>query len=608
MKKALKWLAITTGGLILLAIIAMIAIPLLIPTEMIKNFATEKLSETLNRTVSIESASLNIFEGVKLEGISVSNHKKFSKKPFITAEAFKLKYSFWPLFAGKVLIHEIELISPQILVEKDTRGRSNLEDLTAQPKKKDQVQGQKKDKVRNKGQGKSKIDLIVNNISIKNGQFTYHDYLTGVNELKNLNLRVSGITLALIRPINLDAGAIATYQKKEIPISVSTKIKVGPTLESISVPKLVVKIASEGFSCPIEINKIKDGPEISFNLSSKNLSIDTLIGLLATSTKTPAKKAKPGALTKSIKSSARSFSDKLKIKGTINIEKAILQKLKLDSFNADISLSGKKIWLKMKDVTGYGGKLSLDSRINLANLTYEIKPLNLKGFNAAPFINDFIDSFFPELLNLKNKTEGTLDIFLSLNGRGVEMPAIFDNAKVDGVVVLTKGRLKKIKSLENIAEKYNLSFLKHDILVKGLRAEGKLLKKVLTIKSLDLKDSDLEVAFVGGLNFNNMKYVSGNRLTLKLSPTASQGLPLEFSVFKDERGFVNADFELLGSLYAPIPSPRLEKAIEKTIGKLKIKIEAKKIEIEQKTKKQVEEEAEKLKQKAKEKIKEILKF
>lgn len=603
MKKILRIAATAIGSIILLMVVAAIALPILIPAEKVKDFAAQKISETLNRTVSVEGASFNIFEGIKLKGIYIGNNKKFSDKPFVRAESFNLKYAFWPLFTGKILIHEIELVKPEVLVEKDANGKSSLEDLT-----KNTAKGNIKTEKKTKEDKKKKIDLIVNNISIKNGRLTYHDYLTGTNELKNLNLKISNLTLALVKPIEIRAGATASYQKKDIPVSINAKIKPDPSFDAVSIPLLSVKIAGESFSCPIEIKKIKAGPEAEFRLSSDNLSIDTLLGILGTGAKTPAAKPKPGALTKSLKASVKSIPDSLKISGKIDIKNAVFQKLKLDRFNADISVSGKKIWLKLNDLSGYGGKLSMDSRINLSSLSYAVKPLNLKGFNAAPFINDFIDSFTPQLLNMKDRAEGTLDVFFSVSGQGIEMPDVFDNAKIDGVVVLAKGRLKKIKSLENIAEKYNLSFLKHDILVKGLRTEGALNGKILTVKELDLRDTDMEIGFTGGLDFNKMDYQAGNRLTIKLSPDASKGLPGEFSIFKDDRGFVTVDFELLGSLYAPIPSPRLEKPIEKTVGKIKVKIEAKKLELEQKAKEQIGEEGEKAKKKAEEKIKEILRF
>jgi len=192
------------------------------------------------------------------------------------------------------------------------------------------------------------------------------------------------------------------------------------------------------------------------------------------------------------------------------------------------------------------------------------------------------------------------------------MPEAFKNLKASGVLLLSNGRLKKLKSFESLADTINLNILRHDLLVSGLRAEVSMADRILEVKRLSIQDTDLQLAFKGSLDFNTMKYIEGNRLTLKFSPEASKELPREFSVLKDEKGFTEVDFELTGSLTKPIPLPRLEKPLKATIGKLKVKVEAKAVELESKAKeeasKQLEEERKILEEEAKKKIKTILKF
>lgn len=578
------------ASFVVLAATVAIALPMLIPTKAVKDFASRQIGLMINRTVSIESASINIFEGIKLNGITISNRKGFSDKPFIAAKSLNLRYAFWPLFLKKVIVHEITLDTPAILIEKNARGETNLEGIGNQPPKKSTKQA----KVESKA---SPVDLFVNNFNIKNGEFLYHDYLTGVSGVKNLDVKVSGIGISLVKPVEIKASARAVYLKKEIPLALSAKVEIDPSLSKFKLSPFSVQIADESFSCPIEYKSEKKKQEVSFALASQNLSIDTLLGIFAAQSVTPAAKPRPGALTQSIKNSAKGIPDNLSIKGSFDLSNAVFQKLRLARFNADLSLSGKKVFLKLKEVSGYNGTLSGTGQLNLAALTYSVKPLTLKNFDAGTFLDDFIDSFFPTLLNLKGKAEGVLDVSLLLSGSGVEMPEVFNRAKIDGVAVLTKGRLKKIKSLAEIGNRFNISTLKSDILVSGLRLEASLADKVLNVKKLDLRDTDLEAYFTGGLDFNNMKYKEGNRLTIKLSPAAAAGLPKEFAILKDERGMTSADFELQGSLSTPIPAPRLDKPIEKAVGNLKIKIEAQKIELEESTKKQAED-----------KIKKILRF
>ena len=85
MKKFFKWVSIIAGVLVLLLIIGVVALPLIFPLEKIKDIAVAKISETINREVTVEKVSFNIFSGIKLEKLSISNRPGFTKKPFVSA-------------------------------------------------------------------------------------------------------------------------------------------------------------------------------------------------------------------------------------------------------------------------------------------------------------------------------------------------------------------------------------------------------------------------------------------------------------------------------------------------------------------------------------------
>ena len=116
MKKAIKWIAITAGILVGLLIVGVVALPFILPLDKIKDMATTKISETINREVKVESISFNIFSGIELKGLSISNRAGFAKKPFVSADAIALRYAFWPIFKRQVIIKEIRLVKPEILI------------------------------------------------------------------------------------------------------------------------------------------------------------------------------------------------------------------------------------------------------------------------------------------------------------------------------------------------------------------------------------------------------------------------------------------------------------------------------------------------------------
>ena len=97
MKKLFKWVGIIVGALLAILIVGAIALPLLLPLDKIKDMATAKISEAINREVKIEKVSFNLFSGIQLEKISIANRKGFSDKPLISADGIELRYAFWPI-------------------------------------------------------------------------------------------------------------------------------------------------------------------------------------------------------------------------------------------------------------------------------------------------------------------------------------------------------------------------------------------------------------------------------------------------------------------------------------------------------------------------------
>lgn len=605
MRKFIKWAGIAVGAVLAILIVASLLLYFFLPLNAIKDYATKQLSDQLHHEVQVKGVSFNIFSGIKLTGLTVANRKGFDSAPLISADAVELKYLFWPLFSGKVIIPEINLVKPRILVEKSRRGEFNFGDMLAS---KSETRTTKADK-------RSQIDLIINTFSITKGKLTYYDYSTASrSELRDVNLTVSGITLALIKPIDLKFAAIGSYQDKEVPLAFSANLMIDPAGDFVKLPRFALAIAGQTLHGSVDLSNLKKGPALEASLRGERLAIDPFIAFFAGGAPAKEEKKKPvhGALTQSLKAAFSSLP--ANVSGSLNLDlnNITLSRLKIDALKTSISLKNRQLGLDIKNLSAYNGKLLVKGLFNLPALSYNLGQVELKGFDAAPFANDAIDSFFPDMLDAKNKVEGKLDVYLAVKGAGAEMPEVFANLASSGTLLLSDGRLKKLKSLEGIGEKYNVNLLKHDLLVHGLRVDFSLANRLLDVKRLNLQDTDLLAAFAGGVDFNKMEYRPGNRLNLKFSPAATGTLPKELSIFKDAQGFTSVDFELLGSLTKPIPSPRFEKAIEVGVGKIKAKIEAEKIEIETKAKEEIKksgEEAKKqLEEEAKKKVKEILKF
>ncbi|MFA6170053.1 MAG: AsmA family protein [Candidatus Margulisiibacteriota bacterium] len=582
MKKTLKWMAIVLGVVFLFLVISVFALPFFLPLDKIKDFAAAKISETIHRDVKIESVSFDLFSGIRLKGLSVGNRPGFADQPFITAESIDLRYAFWPLFSRQIIVKELRLVKPMILVEKGRNGEFNFSDLTAAKPGKEPAKPTQA--------GKPPFELYVSSFSIDRGRISYFDHGAGTkSEVKDLKVRLAGFELALIKPIDFNASAIVAYNGKEIPLGLGAKIGFNLVKESINISELSLAVAGESINGAASLSAWKIAPHLDFTLASKGIEVDPLLLLFAGSAPATPKKALPGELTKTINQAAKSLPANVSAKGEIAIDNLVFQGFKVDKINAGIKLKNKVASLNLKEIRIYSGVLSGQARVNLnvPGLQYSVADLKLSGFNATPFINALAAgplASLPDSKDLINKVYGQLDLGATLSGSGVEMPALLNNLTAQGSLSLKKGALKRLKIIDAIAEKLGTTALKQDLSLQSLTADFSFGKMTVGIKNFNLADNDLNIKFNGNINLAAQKFGEGTRLVLRASPTATKGLSREYNLLRDKDGWLEATFELRGDLKKPFPMPILLKPLETAVGKLKVKVDAKKVEIENKAK------------------------
>ncbi len=621
MKKLLKWIGIIVGILLIVLIAGAIALPIFLPLEKIKDIAVAKISEAINREVTVEKVSFNIFSGIKLEKLSISNRPGFAKKPFVSADSIELHYAFWPIFKRQVIITEFRLVKPEVLIEKSAGGEFNFSDMTGEKKKKapstslgmarDKSLGTSKAKAEEKEAG---FSVVMNTFSIRDGKITYADYGTGTSvELKDADLTVSGITLAMLKPIGLNFKATVNYQGKDIPLSLAGKIGIDLKNEVLKLPSLSLGVAGEKANISAAVSRWKTGPQIDFAISSKKLSVDPLLAVFTAGASAPKKKKlAKGELTKTVDKSLASLPYKLGVNGTIDIGNVSVLGFEADKINLGVKLANKKLTADIKEINIYNGKLIGVAIVNLATpgLSYRVDALSLTNLNASPFSNAVVSTFLTKLEDhedLIDKVYGSLDISASVSGRGVEVPDIMANLVASGSLSLKNGELKRLKMIDAIADKIKTPGLKQDLNISELSADFSMRNQIVSIKNLKLLDHDLGVNFDGALDLSKLQYVDGNRLSLRASPSATKGLSREYNLFRDDNGWLELIFELKGNLKRPIPVPILEKPVEKAVEKVKLKIDAKKKEVEEAAKKKLEEEKNRLAEEAKKKLEEAAK-
>lgn len=601
MKYILKWSGIVAASLVVLIVIAAVALALFFPLDKIKELAAAELSKALHREVMVEKASFNIFTGLKLEKITITEGNKKLNRSFISADALELHYDLWPLLQRKVVIRKIGLDKPQVFIERSPSGDFNFSDLLAP---------QKPAEVKKEPAGGMPFELFVNSFYIKNGKLSYSDRATGaLSSLTNLNVSVSGFELTMTKPIEFKVSSDLLYQGKLIPAALSGKVTMALAKEQIEVSPLALSIAGETANASVLVSALSKGPNVSLSLSSGKISVDPLLSIFAGTEK---KSSKPVDMTAMVNQLTASIPGTLGLKASVDISNLTFQNFTIDKINLSAGLARKNADLNIKEIRFYGGTLSGAAKadLNVPGLAYSAKDLKLSGFDAHPFSNSVVDTFLTKLdgyKDLRDKVYGTLDINLSLSGRGVEPAAILRNLAGDAKLALKGAQIKRLKILASVGDLIKSNALKGDINIGELKADAGIRNSVVDVRKMDFAHNDISVDFKGGVDLNRLIWVAGNRLTLKLPPRLTSGLGKEYQLLRDSAGWLELTFELTGSLKLPIPKPILEKPVEnlkkKVEEKAKAVIETEKVKVESTVTSKVSEETERLKKEAADKIK-----
>lgn len=607
LKKALKWVGIVLGVLVIILIVAAIALPYFLPLDKIKDMAAQKASEAIHRQVKIGKVSFNIFKGIELKDLSVSNRPGFAKEPFLSAGSIELKYDLWKLLRGSVAIDKVVLVKPEILIEMRADGTSNYGDLVGVKKPAAPKPAAKPAKK------KEAVSIMVSKFAIVNGKLTLNQ-AGKVSQLKDLNVNISGISLVTKRPIHIYVSVLGVYEGKPVPISISGDVMLDLNKSSAKVIGLDITAAGEKLSLNADVKNFDKAPNVKLNISSRKIDTDKFLAIVSgAGTKKPKAKPAPyGQLTANINRSIKSVPSNLMLDATVDLNNILFKEMKLDSLALKGTMSNKVLNIVIQELKAYKGTVKGNAVIDLkvSGIKYSISGLNGKGFDASPASNDVIGSFLtklPDYNELKNKLHGTLGFDAALTGQGIETSDIIANAKGKGSFLLANGKVSKLKTLAAVGEKIGLKTLQEDIDIKEFKSNFSIANKVVTLSKLDLNNGDagdIKLSFNGSANIVSLEFIKGNTLSLKLNPKTTK-LAADYDAFKDKNGWYSLDFEMVGSLKRPIPIPRFEKAVQQIMDTKKKEAEQAAQKELDKAKKDAEEKA---KQQLEEKAKEMLKF
>ncbi len=210
MKKAIKWIAIIGGGLVVLIVALLLIVPMLVDLQKYKPAIERQLTRTTGRPCSIGGdlrLSLFPWVGLAFSDLHVGSPPGFAEKDLLNVKSFDVKVRLVPLLSKDVQIQRFVLDGIKVVLEKNKQGRGNWEGIGKGPEEAVPEPAEKTSKEKEPQEALPIKALTVGEFAIANSSIRFIDHASGTKqELSNVNLRLKDISLE--RPIRVSLSAV----------------------------------------------------------------------------------------------------------------------------------------------------------------------------------------------------------------------------------------------------------------------------------------------------------------------------------------------------------------------------------------------------------------
>jgi hypothetical protein len=124
----MKKLLIAAGILVVLVVGALVALPMFVPVERIKDELVAQVRNATGRDLSIQGkVSVSAFPSlsVQVSNVALSSPAGFSSKDLVRLGALDVRLKLLPVLSGRVEVDSFVLIDPTITLEVDRNGKAN---------------------------------------------------------------------------------------------------------------------------------------------------------------------------------------------------------------------------------------------------------------------------------------------------------------------------------------------------------------------------------------------------------------------------------------------------------------------------------------------------
>ena len=276
MGKAVKYVFITFGGIILLSAAAIFIVPYFINIEQFKPKIEQLVSEKSGYPLTIQGdIDISVFPwvGFSLTDLKLDNPEGFQEKTFLTIKNFQARIKVLPLLSKKVEIRRFIIDQPEILLTRNSSGVWNWQ--SNEPKEAATANDVKPEPQSTAETAPSETSskqlgiesLLVGECALSNGSVTVNDLLTKTTR------KLSDINLTL-QDVSLDKPIIITLLASLDGKPVDVKGRVGPISDSPLTSKIDLNIDAELFNSLVfngsgHVENIASAPsyQLAFDIS-----------------------------------------------------------------------------------------------------------------------------------------------------------------------------------------------------------------------------------------------------------------------------------------------------------------------------------------------------
>jgi AsmA protein len=214
--RALKWIGIGVGTLVVLLIVGLLLIVLLVDPNAYRGRLQDMVHERTGRELVLQGdLKLSVFPwlAVELGPATLGNAPGFGKEPMLAIRHARLGLKVWPLLHGRIEVGSVRLDGPAARLEVDAQGHDNWADLL-------------KSRATAAEAGPQAFKGSIAGLVVEDGSLVYIDRQAGTTrKVGKLQLRTGRVEPG--QPFRLELQAVAEPEpKSQIEVKLDTRARV----------------------------------------------------------------------------------------------------------------------------------------------------------------------------------------------------------------------------------------------------------------------------------------------------------------------------------------------------------------------------------------------